>query len=105
MATKFFDEIETNKGMFMVLTKIRYLVFFKMPRSSVMPFKVADFVAVRFQIQYTTSDPKVLWEWHEMIVGLLRQGRFQEMAEGTHVGWFPYPDHKEHLQQFVKRFI
>ena len=106
MATDYLDKIETDEGAFMVLTKIRYLGFLKMPRSSVMPFKTAQFAATPgFQIHYSTSDPQVLHEWHKMIVALVRKGLFQAMAEGARVGWFPYPDDKKHLEQFVKRFI
>jgi hypothetical protein len=106
LATDYVDKIETDEGTFMVLTKIPYLGFLKMPHSSVMPFKTSQFVAtLRFQINYSTSDPQVLHEWHEMIVALIRMGFFQAMAEGARVGWFSYPDDKRHLQQFVKRFI
>jgi len=106
LATGYLDKIETDEGTFMVLTKIRYLGFLKMPHSSVTPFKTSQFVATsRFQIHYSTSDPQALREWHEMIVALIRMGFFQAMAEGARVGWFSYPADKKHLQQFVKRFM
>jgi hypothetical protein len=105
MATDHLDKVETDEGAFIVLTTIRYLGFLKMPRSSVMPFKTAQFLRTPgFRIRYRTSDPHVLHEWHQMIVALVRQGLFQAMADGARVGWFPYPDDKKHLRQFVKPF-
>jgi hypothetical protein len=106
MATDHLTKIETDEGDFIVLTKIRYLGFLKMPRSSVMPFKTAQFLAIPgFQIHYNTSDPNILREWHEMIVALVQKGFFQALADGARVGRFPYPDDMKHLQRFVKRFV
>ncbi|MEO6975741.1 MAG: hypothetical protein ABI144_07680 [Gallionella sp.] len=106
MAANYFSKVETDEGTYMVLTKIRYLGFLKMPRSTVMPFKTAEFIAAPgFRIRYKTSDPEILREWHKMIVALIKNGFFRAMDDGAHIGCFPYPDDKKHLQQFVKKFI
>ena len=106
LATGYLDKIETDEGTFTVTTKMRYLGFLKMPHSSVTPVKTSQSVATSgFQIHYSTSDPQVLHEWHEMIVALIRMGFFQPISEGVRVGWFSYPDDKKHLQRFVKRFM
>jgi hypothetical protein len=106
MATDLLTKVETEDGEFMVLTKTKYLAFFDVPRSSVMPYRTAKFVATPgFQVRYSTSDPAVLREWHEMLAALLRKGLFTFLLDGTRVGYFPYPDDKKHLEQYVKSFI
>lgn len=99
-------KVETEDGTFMVLTKTRYFFFFSMPRSSVMPFDAANFSSTPgFQIHYNTADAIVLVEWHELLCEMLRKGLFQFMADGSRVSYFPYPDDKKKLEQYVKRFL
>lgn len=106
MATDLLTKVETKDGNFIVLTKTKYLFFLDLPRSSVMPYGGPQFVATPgFQIHYTTSDPAVLREWHEMLVAMLHKGLFMFLSEATRVGYFPYPDDKKHLEQYVKRFV
>jgi hypothetical protein len=106
MATDLLTKVETEDGEFMVLTKTKSLFFFSAPRSSVMPFRGAKFVATPgFQIQYTTCESAALQEWHEMLVSLIEKGLFMFLFESTRVGYFPYPDDKKHLEQFVRNFV
>jgi hypothetical protein len=106
MSNDLLTKIETEHGTFMVLTKMRYLLFFHMPRSSVMPYHTAQFVATPgFQVHYNITDPKVLGEWHNLLCGMLSQGLFQSLSEFVRGGSFPYPEGKRHLAQYVKRFI
>ena len=59
-------KVETTDGEFMVLTKRKYLFFFDIPRSSVMPYRTTKFIAIGgLQIQFNTPDPGVMREWHE----------------------------------------
>jgi hypothetical protein len=106
MNTDLLTKVETEDGTFMVLTKTRYFFFFSMPRSSVMPFDAPNFSSTPgFQIQYNTSDSVVLVEWHELLCAMLHKGLFQFMADGSRVSYFPYPENKKQLKQYVKRFI
>jgi hypothetical protein len=106
MATDLLSKVETEDGEFVVLTKTKYLVVFDVPRSSVMPYHTAKFAATPgFQVRYSTSDPTVLREWHEMLVALIQKGLFMVLSDGARVGYFPYPDDKKHLEQYVKSFV
>ena len=99
-------KIETANGTFMVLTKTRYLFFFNMPRSSVMPQGAAQFVATPgFQVHYNTVDARVLSEWHNLLCGMLRQGLFYSLSQTTRFGSFPYTEENKHLAKYVKRFL
>ena len=106
MSADLLTKVETEDGTFMVLTKQRYLVLFNMPRSSVMPFEAKKFVATPgLQIQYNTSDSAVLREWHDMLCAMVRNGLFHLLSNGARAGFFPYPEDKKQLAQYVKRFI
>ena len=71
-----------------------------------MPFRTGDFASTPgFQIQYNTSDPRILTEWHEMLCSLIAKGLFRFLSDSARVGYFPYPEGKEHLQDHVKRFV
>lgn len=106
MSNDLLTKVETENGTFMVLTKVRYLFFFHMPRSSVMPYNTAQYVSTPgFQVQYNTVDPRVLSEWHNLLCGMLRQNLFQSLSESVQFGPFPYPEDKKHLAQYVKRFL
>lgn len=106
MNTDLLTKVETEDGAFMVLTKTRYAFFFSMPHSSVMPFDAAKFSSTPgFQIQYNTSDSVVLVEWHELLCEMLHKGLFQFMVDGSRVSYFPYPEDKKQLEQYVKRFL
>jgi len=100
------SKITTEKGDFLVLTKASYLLFMTVPRSSVMPFRTGDFLSTPgLQIQYNTSDPRILTEWHEMLCTLIGKGLFRVLCECARVGYFPYPEGKEHLEHHVKRLV
>ncbi len=106
MSADLLTKVETEDGTFMILTKIRYLVLFNVPRSSVMPFKATKFVGTPgLQIQYNTSDTAVLSEWHEMLCAMVRNGLFPLLSNGARTGLFPYPEGKKQLTQYLKRFI
>jgi hypothetical protein len=106
MVTNLISKVEAEDGTFIVVTKSRYLGFFAMPHSSIMPYDVKKFVvAPGFQIHYTTSDPKVLAKWHNMLTSMIGKGLFEALSDGTHVGYFPYPEDKKHLEKYVKRFV
>lgn len=77
-----------------------------MPRTSVMPYEARKFAhSPGFQIRYNTSNPGILEEWHEMISSMIRRGLFETLTEGVRVGFFPYPEDKRHLEQYVKGFL
>jgi hypothetical protein len=98
-------KVETEHGTFMVSTRIRYLFFVHMPRSTVMPYGIAQFVATPgIMVKYNTVDSAVLSEWHDMLCGMLRQDMFQSLRESVRFGFFPYPEDKKHLAKYVKRF-
>jgi len=104
--TNLLTKVESEDGEFMVLTKTKYLVFLDIPRSSVMPYHTAKFAGLPgFAVRYNTSDAAVMREWHEMLVSLLRKGLFTFLCDGVRVGYFPYPDDKKHLEQYVKGFV
>jgi hypothetical protein len=89
-----------------VFTKATNLLFFSIARSSVTPFTVKDFAATPwFQIRYSTTDSRILAEWHEMLCELVGKGLFRFLCDGARVGYFPYPEGKEHLQQHVRFFL
>lgn len=106
MATNLLSKVEAEDGTFIVLTKSRHIGIFAMPHSSVMPYEVKNFVvAPGFQIHYTTSDSKVLAEWHDMLTSMIGKGLFDALSQATRVGYFPYPEDKKHLEKYVKRFV
>lgn len=106
MAKNFLTKIETEVNSFIVFTKTRYLVFFYMPRTSVMPYEAVKFAhSSGFQIRYNTSNQEILEEWHEMISSMISRNLFEVLSEGVRVGIFPYPEDKRHLEQYVKGFI
>ena len=106
MSAELNSKITTDDGDFIVFTKTSYLFFMSLPRSSVMPFRTGDFVSTPgFQVQYNTSDPRILAEWHEMLCGQIAKGLFRFLSDSVRVGLFKYPEGKEHLQQHVKRFV
>lgn len=106
VGTELNSRITSDEGEFIVFTKASNLLFFFAARTSVMPFKVKDFAAEPgFQVRYNTTDSRVLAEWHEMLCDLIAQGLFAFLCDSARVGYFPYPDGKEHPSQHVKRFI
>lgn len=106
MDTELLSKVESGDDTIMVLTKIRYLLFFHVPRSSVMPFKVTEFVVGhKFQVQYNTSDLEVLNEWHQLLCSMVSNGMFKFLSDSVRVGYFPYPEDKKHLAEYVKRFV
>ena len=85
---------------------MRYLFFLSMPHTSVTPYKATKFISTPgFMVRYNTSNPEILNEWHEVIVSLVGKGLFISLSESTRLGYFPYPEDKKHLQQYVKRFL
>lgn len=105
MSAELNSKITTTDGDFIVFTKTSKMLFMSVPRSSIMPFSVGDFASTPgFQVQYTTSDPRVLAEWHEMLCRQIEKGLFRFLCDSTRVGSFKYPEGKEHLRQYVKRF-
>jgi hypothetical protein len=106
MSINLLSKIEAEDGTFIVVTKSRYLGFFAMPHSSITPHDVKKFaVAPGFQIHYTTPDPKVLAEWHNMLTSMIGKGLFEALSDGTRIGYFLYPEDKKHLEKYVKRFL
>lgn len=106
MSTSLNSKIVSDGSEFIVYTKTTNLLLLRHSRSSVMPFRVKGFVATPgFQVRYNTTDPLILTEWHEMLCSLIADGLFEFLAESAHVGYFPYPESKEHLKQYVKGFI
>ena len=106
MTTNLLTKVDAEGDSFIVFTKTRYLVFFCMPRTSVMPYKAMKFAhSPGFQVRYNTSNPEILEKWHEMISSMISRGLFEALSEGTRVGVFPYPEDKRHLEQYVKGFI
>ena len=57
-----------------MLTKTRYLLFISMPRTSVLPSRVAELSSRGVQFHWTTSDSNVLENLHNSIVQALREG-------------------------------
>jgi hypothetical protein len=99
-------KVESEGNSFIVMTKTPYLVFFSVPRSSVMPFNAAQFASTPgFQVRYNTDDPIILKEWHDMLSSLISRGLFEALSNSARVGFFPYPEEKKHLEIYVKRFI
>jgi hypothetical protein len=106
MKTDLLTKVDVEGDSFFVLIKAKYLIFLSMPRTSVMPSKATKFVSSPgFQVRYNTSNREIMEEWHEMIVSLIRSGRFKALTECTRYGFFPYPDEKKYLRQYVKRFF
>lgn len=106
VAIDLLTKVESEGNSFIVMTKTPYLVFFSVPRSSVMPFNAAQFVSTPgFQVRYNTDDPMILKEWHDMLSSLISRGLFEALANSTREGIFPYPEEKKHLQVYIKRFI
>ena len=103
---KLLDYVEVNNREFMVLTEKRYLIFFKIPRVVVMPYKSKEFVEQGgIQIHLNTSNRDVLTEWHEFILSLMNQGFYESIKQATRKGEFPFPTDKAYLKQYVKRLL
>jgi hypothetical protein len=106
MAINLLTKVEAEGNSFIVLTKTRHLAFFSMPRTSVMPYEATKFASTPgFQVRYNTSNPAILEEWHNMITSMIGRGLFEALSEGTRVGFFPYPEDKRHLEQYIKGFM
>jgi len=99
------DRIPTLKGDIIVMTKTRFLHFFKRPHTSVMRFGLSEFGRkLGFQVRYNTSDPDVLAELHEFYVLCVAAGGFEALMIGAKMGIVDFPDDKKHLAQYVIGF-
>lgn len=118
----YLTKIETPEGDVMVRTKTRYLWLFSVPRTSVMAFRVGQFVrGGSVQFQWKTGKADVL-EWlHNSVVQTLREGvllsefrgiadlGIQLMALGPDVPFIPpdapLPGCLKQISSYVKRVI
>jgi hypothetical protein len=99
-------KIESEGQEFIVFTGTSFMFFWKRPRTSVMPFRTKNFVvSPGFQLQYNTTDSKILTEWHELLCEQIGSGLFAFLADGTHPASYPLPQSKEHLRRFVSRIL
>lgn len=112
-------KVETREGDVMVLTKTRYLLFFSLPRTSVMPWRARELGAIGVQFHWTTGDPNTLEGLHNSIVQTLREGvSLPELRGITDIGRklrslgpdvpfipadAPLPDSLKQISSYVKR--
>jgi len=69
----YFRAVETNDGQVHVLTKSRWMGFFRMPHTSVTPRSATDVRRLGTFIKWTTSDPATLLALHDAILRLVEQ--------------------------------
>jgi len=106
LSTPLQSKVETDKGDFIVFTKVKYLFCLSIARTSVMPFNVADFARTPgFQIRYNTTNARVLADWHETLCQMVRDGLFESLCDSRRVASFPYPKGKEDLEQYVRAYV
>lgn len=78
----YLNNLQTDEGGIQVLTKSRYLLFISMPRTSVMPTSVTEFLKhPGTMIKWNTSDPATLAQLHEAIVIIAKKIGLTGMVE------------------------
>ena len=77
----YFKALDTNEGQVHILTKTRWLGFFPMPHTSVMPRNASDLKRLGTFIKWTTKDPATLSTLHDAIVRLVEQVGISGLAE------------------------
>lgn len=97
--------LHTPDGDAIVITKVKYLLLFRVPRTSVMPYGVLKFVASPgAQIRYTTSNRALLHQLHEAIASAVMRTGLRAFYEATRQGILPIAEGGD-LTQYVKRIV
>lgn len=100
------DRVATPEGDVIVTTKTRFYLFFKRPRTYVVPEGFSGFGGqLGFAVRYNTCDPKILAELHKFYVDCIALGAFQPLLYGAKTGIPDYfPPHDEHLKKYIIGF-
>jgi hypothetical protein len=99
------DRVETFQGDIMIITKIKYLVFGRRPRTSVMPMGFGDFGRrLGFQARYRTDDEAILREFHDYFVSRINQGHFEVLMLDARTGDIDLPSELEGLRKYFIGF-
>lgn len=74
MSVTLLSKVDTETGEVIVMTKTRYLLFFNMPRTSVMPWHMGELRSLGVQFHWKTSDRVQLERLHNLLLQTLRDG-------------------------------
>ena len=77
----YFKVLSTNEGLVHIVTKTRWMVFFPMPHTSVMPHNALALKQMGTFIKWTTNDAVVLAALHDAIVHLVVQVGISGLVE------------------------
>jgi hypothetical protein len=105
MSVKLSEDIQVDDNLFMVSTVTKWF-FISKPHSVVIPHILnGKHTASRgFLVEYATSDPEILQDWHQLLCQKVREGLFDLMLQQAHEGLFPFVEEEMHLAAFVKGF-
>ena len=106
MHVKLSETITVSDNLFMVETTTRFLLIWTKPHSVVIPHILngKPTMARGFLVEYTTSDPEVLEEWHKLLCYKVQRGLFELMLEHAHTGTLSLEEDEMHLAPYVKGF-
>lgn len=79
--SRFFEILETQEGQIYVLTKRRWMGFFRMPHTSVMPARASQLGRLGICIKWTTDDRVVLGRLHDATVDLAEKLGIRGLVE------------------------
>jgi hypothetical protein len=77
----YFKVLSTDEGLVHIVTKTRWMVFFPMPHTSVMPHNAPALKRLGTFIKWTTNDTVVLATLHDAIVRLVEQVGISGLVE------------------------
>lgn len=118
MSFTLFSTVQTPAGDVLILTKTRFYFFFKLPRTSVMPWQLGQLRGQGLQFHWTTTDPKQLEGLHNFVRQTLRELTLPEMRIIAETGkqllraGLPFvpqslsvPDSLKKLSGYLKRVV
>jgi hypothetical protein len=105
MSVKLSSDIRTCGSLFQVKTVTRFL-FMSKPPSAVIPLILNNRHTLDrgFLVQYTTADPELLHQWHELLCRKVQDGMFDLMLEQAREGIFPLDEDEMPLGSYVAGF-
>ncbi len=79
--SSYFKVLSTDEGLVLIVTKTRWMVFFPMPHTSVMPHSAPALKRLGTLIKWTTNDAVILAKLHDAIVRLVEQFGISGLVE------------------------
>lgn len=118
MSGTFLTRVSTPDGEVVVMTKTRYLLLFRVPRTSIMPWQPKDLGRLGVQFQWTTKNRKLLERLHNQVIEILREVSLTDLRGIADVGIrlssiglpfipadAPLPENLKQISAYIKRAI